>query len=533
MVKRITNEIGLLARLDLGPIAHDDLLRIRALFVAQQLTLTVAQLQKLQTQAQADPYVAALVVAGQVGLPLTVEVLIRSGEMRAEYVEALLGLRYLHEQYQHVQAISMRMCNNSLNIDQSRWDGDQLLWTIAMTRLVFGAQMNIQLTPCWPPDVLPQLIDAGINDWGGIAVTDSQAACFYRDGVLQDATARAGKYLLARLPIYPAYIAALDRWVAPALHRLILSKVDATYYVRSDDWSAGLSQTIPQRMEKDAIAPAYKSSISYLLDSIGRDKGLNEQEVVQLFSARGRDLDLVCSAADELRAEINGDVVTYVVNHNINYTNICYFNCRFCGFSKGRVSEQLREPGYNFSTNKIQQLVRDAWHKGVSEVCLQGGIHPDYTGETYLSITRAVRRAAPDIHIHAFSPLEIFHGASTTNTDIRDYLAQLQMAGLDSLPGTAAEVLDDEVRAIICPDKINTAQWLNVVKTAHQIGLASSATIMFGHVDRPLHWARHLIKIRNLQEQTGGFTEFVPLPYVHMSTPLNRHWTCSIGADLS
>jgi FO synthase len=219
---------------------------------------------------------------------------------------------------------------------------------------------------------------------------------------------------------------------------------------------------------------------------------------------------------------VNGNTVTYVVNRNINYTNICYFGCRFCAFSKGQVSEHLRERGYNLSLSEIQDFTRIAWSKGATEVCLQGGIHPEYTGDTYLSIVRAVKQAQPQIHVHAFSPLEITHGAETLGMTLEDYLKALKDTGLSSLPGTAAEILDDEIRAIICPDKINTAQWLKVIRAAHQTGLSTTATIMFGHVDMPVHWARHLIRIRELQEETGGFTEFVPLPYVHMSAPLSR-----------
>ena len=228
----------------------------------------------------------------------------------------------------------------------------------------------------------------------------------------------------------------------------------------------------------------------------------------------------MCRAADKLRAERAGDVVTYAVNRNINYTNICTYGCKFCAFSKGRHSFESREKPYNLSFDEIGQRTREAWQRGATEVCLQGGIRPGYTGETYLSVVNAVKSAAPDIHVHAFSPLEVWHGATTLGLPLRTYLATLKAAGLGSLPGTAAEILDDEVRAVLCPDKISTAQWLQVMEAAHDVGLRSTATIMFGHVDGYRHWARHLLRVRELQSRTGGFTEFVPLPFVHMEAPI-------------
>jgi FO synthase len=215
-----------------------------------------------------------------------------------------------------------------------------------------------------------------------------------------------------------------------------------------------------------------------------------------------------------------GNTVTFVVNRNINYTNICTYGCKFCAFSKGRHSFESREKPYNLSFDEISQRTREAWQRGATEVCLQGGIRPGYTGETYLSVVNAVKSAAPGIHVHAFSPLEVWHGATTLGLPLRDYLATLKAAGLGSLPGTAAEILDDEVRTVLCPDKISTAQWLQVMEAAHAVGLRSTATIMFGHVDGYRHWARHLLRVRELQARTGGFTEFVPLPFVHMEAPI-------------
>jgi FO synthase len=212
--------------------------------------------------------------------------------------------------------------------------------------------------------------------------------------------------------------------------------------------------------------------------------------------------------------------VRYVVNRNINYTNICSYRCAFCAFSKGRAAVSLRGAPYELPLAEIARRVEEAWARGATEVCMQGGIHPRYTGETYLAIVRAAKRAAPAIHVHAFTPLEVVHGAATLGTTVRSFLEQLLAAGLGSLPGTAAEVLDDEVRRRICPDKVTTAEWLEVMECAHALGLRSTATILFGHLERPRHWARHLLRVRALQRASGGFTEFIPLPFVHMAAPL-------------
>lgn len=243
-------------------------------------------------------------------------------------------------------------------------------------------------------------------------------------------------------------------------------------------------------------------------------------EVERLFRARGREVEAVAWAADRLRAERVGETVTYVVNRNINYTNQCYFRCGFCGFSRGPKSLNLRGDPYLLTTEDVVRRSVEAWERGATEVCLQGGIHPDFTGDFYVGILEAIKQRLPGMHVHGFTPLEVWQGAERLGVSVRDFLARLRDAGLGTLPGTAAEVLDDEVRVHLCPDKVRTAQWAEVMITAHELGLRATCTLMFGHIDHPRAWANHIETLREIQRRTGGFTEFVPLPFVHMASPI-------------
>jgi FO synthase len=243
-------------------------------------------------------------------------------------------------------------------------------------------------------------------------------------------------------------------------------------------------------------------------------------EIVTLLSARGPEVAAVAVLADELRTAAVGDTVTWVANRNINYTNVCTFKCKFCGFSKGPLSLNLRGTPYLLTLDDIAQRAAEAWERGATEVTLQGGIHPDFDGNYYIDVTRAVKDAVPGMHIHGFTALEVTEGARRLGEPLHSYLTRLKQAGLGSLPGTAAEILDDQVRAILCPDKINTEQWLECHRVAHEVGLFSNITMMFGSIEQPVSWARHLVRTRDLQRITGGFTEFVGLPFVHMASPI-------------
>ncbi len=541
MAQRVLDETGLLPHLNPGVMSRADLDNLRSVSVSQGLMLENSSPRLCEKggphygspDKQPQVRLDSIAAAGAARVPFTSGILIGIGETRRERLEALLSLRESHETHGHIQEIIIQNFRRKPGTKMHNAPEptlDELLWTIAMARIIFGPDMNIQAPPNLTPDALPDIIRAGINDWGGVSpVTPDHVnpeAAWPHLTRLREATESTGKALVPRLPVYPEYIKAMDSWIDPALHTRVIRKTDAAGFARPDDWAPGTHKPVPAQQNR---IQHNKGAFTHVIDKALAGKRLTETEIASLFNARAADEIQVRQAADELRREVNGDTVTYVVNRNINYTNICYFGCGFCAFSKGRVAENLRERGYNLPLAEIQGRVSEAWQKGATEVCLQGGIHPDYTGETYLSIVKAVKETQPDIHVHAFSPLEIRQGAQTLGLPLQTYLAELKQAGLGTLPGTAAEILDDEVRQVLCPDKLNTAQWLEVMRTAHSLGLQSTATIMFGHVDGPVNWARHLLRVRDLQVETGGFTEFVPLPFVHMEAPIYRKGRARMG----
>ena len=532
----VLRETGLLPHLNPGVMDESWLRRLKKVSASQGIMLETAA---TRLSERGGPHfgspdktpavrLATLEAAGRAGVPFTTGLLIGIGETRAERIEALLAIRDVHERHGHIQEViiqNFRAKPGTRMADAAEPTLDDHLWTITVARIVLGPAMNIQAPPNLQPERLAQLIRAGINDWGGVSpvtpdhVNPEAPWPHLRD--LELATERAGRTLVERLAIYPGYLAEPKKWLEPVLTRHVLRLQDTQGFAREDSWSPGAAEPLPApQVARIRSGDDPSAAIARVLDRAGGAESLSEPEIVSLFEARGRDFAAVCGAADSLRAARVGDVVTYAVNRNINYTNICTYGCKFCAFSKGRHSFESREKPYNLSFDEIGQRTREAWQRGATEVCLQGGIRPGYTGETYLSVVNAVKSAAPDIHVHAFSPLEVWHGATTLGLPLRNYLATLKAAGLGSLPGTAAEILDDEVRAVLCPDKISTAQWLQVMEAAHDVGLRSTATIMFGHVDGYRHWARHLLRVRELQTRTGGFTEFVPLPFVHMEAPI-------------
>jgi FO synthase len=388
--------------------------------------------------------------------------------------------------------------------------------------------MNIQAPPNLSPGALPRLVQAGINDWGGVSPltpdhVNPEAPWPHLDKLAIE-TAAAGKFLEQRLTVYPSYVLEAERWVDPKVIPRLLSLSDASGFAGRDNWKPGELNPAPtlelELIKSKPSTNSVSTEIKTIVEKCEENAELEVNEVARLFESRGNDFSFVTNRANSLRKQVNGDTVSYVVNRNINYTNVCYFKCQFCAFSKGKHSENLRGKPYDISAEEIARRCREAWDRGASEVCMQGGIHPDYTGQTYLDILTTVKQAAPGIHVHAFSPLEVWQGAETLGLSLEAFLIKLKKAGLSTLPGTAAEILHDEVRAKICPDKLSTREWIEVMETAHRIGFNTTATIMYGHVERPHHWASHLLEVKALQQRTNGFTEFVPLPYVHMEAPM-------------
>ena len=604
--RRVHEETGLLPHVNPGIMQREEIARLREVSVSAGIMLESTSRRLCEKggphygSPDKDPEVrlATLERAGELAVPFTTGILIGIGETRRERVESLLAIRDVHERYGHIQEVIVQNFRAKPGTPMAAAPEPSLedhLWTIATARLVLGPDTSVQAPPNLRPGVLVRLVEAGLDDWGGVSpVTPDHVnpeAPWPHLAELERATESAGKALAPRLALHPRYVADPERWIDPGLRSAVLAASDGQGLGRDCRWHAGEAERVSEdtpavlaasdgqglgrdyrwhageaeRVSEDAPAVLAASdgqglgrdsrrhageaeqvserapeggdaglaheqarrvrsrvspSLGSVLERVREGARLDEEQVVRLFEARGGEARAVCEAADRLRRERNGDVVSYVVNRNINYTNVCYFKCRFCAFSKGRLSANLRGRPYDLDLEEIGRRTREAWERGATEVCLQGGIHPDYTGETYLSICRAVKDAAPAMHVHAFSPLEVWQGARTLGVELPAFLERLREAGLGSLPGTAAEILDDEVRRVLCPDKINTAEWLEVMESAHGVGLGSTATIMFGHVDGYRHWARHLLRVRDLAERTGGFTEFVPLPFVHMESPM-------------
>lgn len=537
--RRVLEETGLLPHINAGCMDASDFERLRCVAPSMGLMLESASARLCEKgmphfgSPDKDPIVRMATInrAGEARVPFTSGILIGIGETRQERIEALLLLHESHERFGHLQEIiiqNFRAKPDTKMAQAQEPDLDDLCWTLAVARLIFGAEMSIQTPPNLSPLAHRQLLNSGLNDWGGISPLTpdyvNPEAPWPEVDYLAGQAEQAGKWLTERLTIYPAYAINPQRWLAPALRQRVAEKVDSRGMPRMDNWVAGSRTQPPENVLKLALREVRSDTVSQAIQDIiakaGQQDGLTESDITQLFRVEGEELAYVCQAADQLRKQTNGDTVTYAVNRNINYTNICYFKCQFCAFSKGKLSENLRGKPYDLSHEEIARRCLEAWARGATEVCMQGGIHPRYTGQTYLEILHTVKDAVPEMHVHAFSPLEVWQGARTLGVDVRSFLTQLKRAGLSSLPGTAAEILDDEVRALICPDKINTAQWLGVVREAHELGLPTTATMMFGHVERPEHWARHLLRIRSLQESTGGITEFVPLPFVPSEAPM-------------
>ena len=520
---RVLEETGLLPHLNPGVMSREELAALRPVAASMGIMLeTTAE----RLAARGGPHWASpdkvparrletMRLAGELSIPFTSGILVGIGETREERIDALLALRALAAEHGHLREVIVQ---NFRAKPGTRMAGhpdaslEEHLWSVAVARIVLGSGVHVQAPPNLAYDDFPLLLDAGIDDWGGVSPVTldhvNPEAPWPEVERLADACRSRGLELAPRLALYPEHVTDLGRWADPTIAPAIRRAADAHGLAREDRWAPGELDAVPFVVGRDAPP----------LDLAGDELG--EEELVRLFGARGRERERVLASADRLRREVCGDDVTYVVTRNIQYTNVCYFRCGFCAFSKGKLAENLRGPAYLVPHDEIARRVQEASARGATEVCLQGGIHPSFTGEYYASVVETVRAAVPEIHVHAFSALEVWQGAATLGLELETYLARLRDLGLGSLPGTAAEILDDEVRAVICPDKVTTGQWLEVHGAAHRTGLRSNVTMMFGHVERPVHWARHLLRAREQQRRTGGFTEFVPLPFVPMEAPI-------------
>jgi FO synthase len=519
----VLEETGLLPHLNPGVMARSDLELLRPMSASMGIMLetTAARLGVRGAPHWASPdkiparRIETIRLAGEHRIPFTSGILIGIGETRDERIDALLALRALGEEHGHIQEVIVQNFRAKPGTRMASHQEPSLedhLWTIAVARILLGPDFHVQAPPNLAFEDFPGLLDAGIDDWGGVSPVTidhvNPEAPWPAVDRLEGATRSRGLELAPRLAVYPEYVAELERWCDPTVALYVRRASDAAGLARDDSWAPGEPGAIPFVVRRDPPP----------LELEGDELG--EEEITRLFEVRGDQMQSVLVAADRLRHETCGDEVTYVVTRNIQYTNVCYFRCGFCAFSKGKLAENLRGAPYLVPLSEIVRRSREAWERGATEVCLQGGIHPAFTGEYYAEVVRAIKEAVPGIHVHAFSALEIWQGAATLGLGLEEYLIRLRELGLGSLPGTAAEVLDDEVRRVICPDKVTTAQWLGVHDAAHRVGLRSNVTLMFGHADTPHSWARHLLRAREQQRRSGGFTEFVPLPFVPMEAPM-------------
>ncbi len=559
MCALVLEETGLLPHANAGALSHDELALLRTVAPSQGMMIESLRPDLVAHRGAPDKdparRLATLEAAGELAIPFTTGILVGIGESAADRLDALAAIASSHRRHGHVQEVIVQ---NFLPKPGTAMRAappcppDEHRQAIALARLTLPAEVHVQAPPnLSDADQLGALLDAGIDDWGGVSPVTPDHVNPERPWpaieLLRAATESRGLGLAPRLTVYPSYALDPDRWLDERLHFAVLDRSDAEGLGRDDPgatWperhaaaaNVGTGAEVIQVGRRstawysgaDAAPPVLLPGprlpvggpVAEVLAGLRAGQLPGVDELVTLFSARGPEVRAVAATADELRAEAVGDPVTYVVNRNINYTNVCTFKCRFCGFSKGPLSLNLRGAPYLLTLDDVAERAAQAWELGATEVCLQGGIHPSFDGDFYVDVARAVRDAVPDIHLHGFTALEVTEGAKRLGEPLADYLRRLRDAGLSSLPGTAAEILDDEIRAILCPDKITTDEWLDAHRTAHGVGLRSNITIMFGSVEQPVHWARHLVRTRELQRETGGFTEFVGLPFVHMAAPI-------------
>ena len=556
MCEAVLQETGLLPHVNAGALSLDEMSLLRTVSASQGTMLESLRDDLLAHRGAPDKLpqrrLETLNWAGELAIPFTTGILVGIGETVEDRVAALEAIVASHRQYGHIQEVIVQNFlpkPGTAMRDAAPCSHEEHVQAIALARLILPAEIHVQAPPnLSDPDQLVDLLDAGIDDWGGVSPVTADHVNPERPwpaiDTLRFATEAAGLSLAPRLAVYPEF--ASDAWLDPKLRFPVLDRSDAERLGRDDPgavWpeqhqaaaNVGTGAEVIQigrrstawysgaDAEPAQLVPApgrVTGPVAEVLAGVRAGQELGEDELVTLFSARGPEVASVAALADELRREIVGDELTYVLNRNINYINVCTFKCTFCGFSKGPLSLNLRGKPYLLTLDDIAERAKEAWEIGATEVCLQGGIHPNFDGNFYVDVTNAVHEAVPGMHIHGFTALEVLEGARRLKESLDSYLFRLKDAGLKSLPGTAAEILDDEIRAILCPDKVSTEEWLEVHRAAHRVGLKSNVTMMFGSVEHPRHWAKHMLRTRELQRETGGFTEFVGLPFVHMAAPV-------------
>jgi FO synthase len=573
MAIRVLEETGLLPHLNPGVLGWQDFQRLKPVAPSMGMMLETTAARLYETKGaphfgspDKDPKVRLRVLedAGRSNVPFTTGILIGIGETLAERAESIFAIRKVAREYNGIQEVivqNFRAKPDTKMRDVPDAELEDLAAAIAVTRLVLGPRARVQAPPNLVGDQYRLILDAGIDDWGGVSPLTPDHVNPERPwpqiDELAGRTAEAGFTLRERLTIYPPYIR--EPWLDPRLARHVAALADpgtglaaeaalphgipwqepdggwgdasgrtdlhvtidttGRTHDRRDDFAEvyGDWDSVSERSVATVPATARPGEVAAALRQAERDPArLTDGQAIALLGADGTDLDALAAIADGLRREVNGDDVTFVVTRNINFTNVCYTGCRFCAFAQRRTDADA----YTLSLDQISERAGEAWAAGATEVCMQGGIHPDLPGTAYFEIAAAVKRRCPGIHVHAFSPMEVMNGVSRTGLPLREWLIRAREAGVDSLPGTAAEILDDDVRWVLTKGKLPAAVWAEVITTAHELGIPTTATMMYGHVDTPAHWVAHLRVIRGIQQQTGGFTEFVLLPFVHTSAPI-------------
>ncbi|MBW3620790.1 MAG: bifunctional FO biosynthesis protein CofGH [Actinobacteria bacterium] len=586
---QVIEETGLLPHLNPGVMSWTEMATLKPVAPSMGMMLESTS-RRLLAKGQAhwnspdkDPEVRLRTIedAGKLSIPFTSGILIGIGETLGERVDTVLALRAAHRRYGHLQEVIVQNFRAKPDTAMRHHDEptfEDLLATVAVTRVLMGPTVHVQAPPNLSPEQYPTILRAGIDDWGGVSpVTPDHVNPEAPWPQLEELAARSaaeGFTLTERLTVYPEYVRTPDPWLAGRMRapvaalatddgharpgvcpepqpwqdpeRQFRSTTDAMDAVIAGDEAGGSAadgRNARSAAAEDELHKAVYGDLHVIADGVlarnaPRVEGLarsrlrpevttalakaqagtvlDDHDALLLFDTSGVELDALATAADEVRADRVGDTVTYVVNRNLNFTNICYTGCRFCAFAQRRDDPDA----YDLSLDQIADRVAEAWAEGATEVCMQGGIHPDLPGDYYFAILDAVKARVPDIHVHAFSPMEVVNGATRLGISIREWLEEAKHRGLGSVPGTAAEILDDEVRWVLTKGKLPTSAWMEVISTAHRVGLPTTSTMMYGHVDEPRHWVAHLKLLRTMQEDTGGFTEFVPLPFVHQLAPI-------------